>query len=138
MTDPAPAAAPGRNQLRAGALRTVDVFAQTIAGYFSVGSATFVTSLVAASAGLATPLVLLLAGLGCVVTALVIAQFARRLPHAGAIYEYAGHAWGPRIGAAAGWTDFCALALVALALLFGLGHWPSQFLREYVHFPIHW
>ncbi len=73
----------------------------------SVGMA-FNVVLSAQAAGAAAPLTFLLGTIVSVVVALSFVAFSRRQPHAGAAYAYIAHAFGPRLGVAAGWTMLLA------------------------------
>lgn len=136
--EPVSPTAKSNNQLRPGVLTTLDVLAQSFAYIGPVTGATFVTSLVAGSAGAATPLALLVAGLICVTIGYVLAQFAQRIHHAGCIYEYVNASFGPQPGAMAGWMYFTALALFCPAILFGLSAWTADFLRAQAGVSLPW
>ncbi len=73
----------------------------------SVGMA-FNVVLCVQAAGAAAPLTFLLGTCVLLVVALSFVAFSRRQPHAGAAYAYIAHAFGPWLGAAAGWTMLLA------------------------------
>jgi amino acid transporter len=126
------------NRLRPGVLTTLDVMAQSLAVLGPVMGAAFITSLVAAGAGAATPLAMLLAGLVGITLACVLSQFAPHIQHAGGLYEYVSHSFGPAVGSAVGWMYFSALSLFCLSTLFGMSAWITGFLWRYAHLQMHW
>ena len=134
-----PNQAPASEQrLRPGVLTTLDVIAQSFAYLGPVTGAAFVTSLVAASAGAAAPLAVLVAGTLCVTIGYVLAQLAARIHHAGCIYEYVNRSLGPGAGSLAGWMYFTALALFCPAILLGLSAWIADFVRTQTGFACPW
>ena len=54
--------------------------------------------------------------LGQTLVALVIAQFAARIPLSGSSYQWGSRLANPRIGWWFGWLTFCSLALVVVAV----------------------
>jgi len=53
---------------------------------------------------------------GQVLVALVIAQFAARIPLSGSSYQWASRLAGPKVGWGFGWLTFCYLAIAAVAV----------------------
>jgi len=62
----------------------------------------------------------LLCGLGQTLVALVFIQFAIRMPIAGYSYQWATRLAGPRIGWAFGWVTYSFLAIVIVAVTYGM------------------
>src|SRR5688500_14260483 len=55
-------------------------------------------------AGVATPVSIVIAGIGMFGAGWVIAQYAKRIHLCGSRYKYICDAFGPRVGIAAGWV----------------------------------
>jgi amino acid transporter len=60
-----------------------------------------------------------LAGLGQILVALILMQFAARIPLAGYSYQWASRLANPRLGWAFGWLSYAFLAVVVVAVDYG-------------------
>ncbi len=78
-------------------------------------SGVVIASVVALYAGLATPLALVVGGIGAVALGLIYSRFARYVPHAGGTYAIVRAGLGPDIGFFAGWV------LLAVGMIFVAG-----------------
>ena len=87
-------------------------------------------------AGFASPLVVLIAFAASLCCALSIAEFARLLPSAGALYTYNSCGLGPAGGFLTGWMMVFAYALYAPAGIALTSVYASQFLAVAVHVTI--
>jgi amino acid transporter len=93
----------GSPGLRKGAVGLLQTFAQSFALLaLALGSATG-TSVVAAFAGPAVPLVYILGGIASVCLASVIIRFTRRMAGAGGLYTFTARGLGPDAGFIGGW-----------------------------------
>lgn len=119
-------------------LTPVDVIAQSFALLGPVTVVAFATNLVAGSAGAATPLAMLLAGLICVAIGYVVAQFAQRVHAAGCVYDYIDRSFGHTPGSVAGWMYLCALSLFCPGIVCGISGWIAEFLAKYAHLTVPW
>jgi amino acid transporter len=98
-----------------------DAVAQSLGFVVPVMGVAYLTPLVAGGAGAATPLAMLLGGIGVLCIGLVIAQFARQYPHAGSMYEYVSRTAGPFPGFIVGWIYFVGAFFLTVAILPGVG-----------------
>lgn len=98
-----------------------DAVAQSLGFVVPVMGVAYLTPLVAMGAGAATPLAMLLCGIGVLCIGLVVAQFARQYPHAGSMYEYMSRTAGPFPGFMVGWIYFLGAFFLTVGILPGLG-----------------
>lgn len=116
------------NLLKKNALGTTDVISQALAFMGPVMSMAFLTMPIAAYAGSAAPLAVLIAGLVMIALGYVISQFAMRVHAAGAIYNYAAKAFGPETGFVGGWVYLFAVLCLTVAIIAGVGGWITEYL----------
>ena len=110
-----------KTELRTGRLSIGDTVAQSLGFVAPVMGVAYLTPLIASGAGGATPLAVLLGGIGVLVIGLVVAQFARKYSHAGSIYEYISRTAGPFPGFLAGWVYMMSAMMLFAAVLPGIG-----------------
>jgi amino acid transporter len=89
-------------------------------------------------AGVATPLAIVIAGIGMFGAGWVIAQYAKRIHLCGSLYEYICDAFGPRVGIAAGWVYFGAMLVLAAATFLVLGGLTADFLQNAFSVHVAW
>jgi amino acid transporter len=107
-------------ELRHGVLGVLDALAQSIALLsLALGVAT-ATSAAAGSAGAATPWAYIVAGVGCLCLASVIARFAARMASAGGVYTYIARGLNPNGGFIGGWLYGTAFA-VGISFVLAIG-----------------
>jgi amino acid transporter len=117
----------GTERLGRGNLTLVDVVAQAVGFMGPVFSITFfLTTIAGASfsgngAGIATPVSIILAGIGMGGVAWVISRYAKRIHAAGALYDYVTHAYGRRPGFVAGWVYYGGVTVLTLAIGLAFG-----------------
>src|SRR5579875_566693 len=119
-------------------LTTIHAIGQALAigPIFSLG---FISGLVANVAGYSTPLSIVLASVGCMGLAYVIAIYARRFAGAGAIYEYLARAVHNSFGIfSAGVYLLGAMFLGAGGIYVGLGILIQSFFQTHLHTSIPW
>lgn len=109
------------SQLAGGRLGMRDAVAQSLGFVVPVMGVAYLTTGVAKGAGAATPLAMLLGGIGVLCIGLVVAQFARQYPHAGSMYEYVSRTAGPFPGFIVGWIYFVGAFFLTVAILPGVG-----------------
>jgi amino acid transporter len=134
----AASAAPEQPHLGPRRLTTIHAIGQALAigPIFSLG---FVSGLVANVAGYSTPLSVVLASVGCMGLAYVIAVYARRFAGAGAIYEYLARAVHNSFGIfSAGVYLLGAMFLGAGGIYVGLGILIQSFFQTHLHTSIPW
>src|SRR5882762_7839868 len=101
-------------QLGENHLRLPDVVAQSVGFMGPVFGVAFLVPLIVGAgasgqgAGVATPIAVVIAALGTLAIANVIARYARRIHACGALYDYISSAAGKRAGVVAGWVYYGA------------------------------
>jgi amino acid transporter len=89
-------------------------------------------------AGVATPVAILIAGVGIYGAGWVIAQYAKRIHLCGSLYEYICDAFGPRVGIVAGWLYYGAMLVLAAATFLILGGLTQSFLQTAFSVEVPW
>ncbi|HKS99704.1 MAG TPA: APC family permease [Rugosimonospora sp.] len=89
-------------------------------------------------AGVATPVAIVIAGIGIFGAGWVIAQYAKRIHLCGSLYEYICDAFGPRVGIVAGWLYFGAMLILAAATFLVLGGLSESFLQSAFSVHVAW
>lgn len=109
-------------------LRLLDAVAQSVGFMGPVFSIAFLVPLVMGitsasgnGAGAAAPLAVLIAAVGVLAVGWLVAQYARRIHAAGAIYDYVTQGLGERIGGAAGFLYYAGVLALCSATLLMLG-----------------
>ena len=99
------------NTLQKSTLRTGDAIAQSVALLALVMGVALSTSLAATTAGAATPLAFIVAGLGSLCLGYVFIRFTRRMASVGGVYTYISQGLGPSAGFIGGWMYAGAFAV---------------------------
>jgi amino acid transporter len=89
-------------------------------------------------AGVATPVAIVIAGVGLFGAGWVIAQYAKRIHLCGSLYEYICDAFGARVGVVAGWLYFGAMLVLAAATFLVLGGLTHDFLLTAFSVNVTW
>lgn len=105
-------------------LTLVDAVAQSVGFMGPVFSMAFLVPLVVGiisvtgnGAGIAAPLSVLIAAIGVLAIAWIVAQYAKRIHAAGALYDYVSDGLGSKIGAAAGFLYYVGLLFLGAGIL---------------------
>jgi amino acid transporter len=131
-------------RLGAKVLSLPDVIAQSVGFMGPVFSSAFVIPLVVGvisasgkGGGVASPLSVLIAGVGVFALGWIISSYAREVHAAGSLYDYVTRGLGKRVGTAAGWLYYggVVVLLVGLLLLIG-GYLQSTILSEFKVSPL--
>ncbi len=117
----------GYERLGEKRLTLVDTIAQSVGAMGPVFSAAFVIPAViganaaAKGAGVAGPLAVLIAAVGVFALGWIVAQYAKRIHAAGALYDYVSNGLGNTAGAVAGWLYYggSIMLTVGLGVLIG-------------------
>jgi amino acid transporter len=113
----------GYERLGAKKLSLLDVVAQSVGFMGPVFSAAFLIPAIvganaaAKGAGVAAPLSVVIAAIGVFALGWIVAQYAKKIHAAGALYDYVSSGLGRNVGASAGWLYYGS----TLALTTGLG-----------------
>jgi amino acid transporter len=131
-------------RLGGGKLSLADVIAQSVGFMGPVFSAAFIIPLIVGilsatgkGAGIAAPLSVLLAGIGVFALGWIVAQYAKRIHAAGALYDYVSNGLGKIIGGAAGWLYYAGTIVLTtgLGVLIG-GYVHDTLMAEYEFEPL--
>jgi amino acid transporter len=112
----------GYERLGAKKLSLVDVVAQSVGFMGPVFSAAFIIPAIvganaaAKGAGVAAPLAVVIAGVGVFALGWIVAQYAKRIHAAGALYDYVSNGLGQTIGAASGWLYYGGTIILTTGL----------------------
>jgi amino acid transporter len=119
---------PESGRLGAKVLSFPDVIAQSVGFMGPVFTSAFVIPLVVGVAsvtgkggGIASPLSVLIAGVGVFAIGWIVSSYAKEVRTAGSLYEYVTRGLGQRIGTAAGWMYYAGVTMLTAALLLILG-----------------
>ena len=131
-------------ELARGQLSLVGVLTQSIGFMGPVFSVSALLPLVVGlsatgrGAGVATPVAILIAGIGVGGVAWIIAQYAKRIHLCGSLYDYVSRSAGPRLGLLGGWLYYGAILVLAAATFLMLGGLTQDFLRNALSVSVPW
>ena len=112
----------GYERLGQKKLTLVDVVAQSVGFMGPVFSAAFIIPAIvganaaATGAGVAAPLSVVIAAIGVFALGWIVAQYAKRIHAAGALYDYVSNGLGSTLGAAAGWLYYGGTIILTTGL----------------------
>jgi amino acid transporter len=113
----------GYERLGGAKLSLADVIAQSVGFMGPVFSTAFIIPLIVGiisatgkGAGVASPLSVLLAGIGVFALGWIVAQYAKRIHAAGSLYDYVSNGLGRTIGAATGWLYYGGTTVLTTGL----------------------
>lgn len=89
-------------------------------------------------AGVATPVAIVIAGIGMLGAGWIIAQYAKRIHLCGSLYEYICDTFGGRIGSVAGWVYYGAMLVLSAATFLVLGGLTSDLLKSLFSVDVPW
>ncbi len=131
-------------RLGAKVLSLPDVIAQSVGFMGPVFSSAFVIPLVVGvisasgkGGGVASPLSVIIAGVGVFALGWIVSSYAKEVHAAGSLYDYVTRGLGKRVGTAAGWLYYggVVVLLVGLLLLIG-GYLQSTIASEFKVNPL--
>jgi amino acid transporter len=129
MTMPTPTAAPGRSALR----RQLHLFG-TVAVSIGVMAPTLAMSVTgvepARLLGRAAPLAFAFAGIGVALVAYGFVRLSAEFAHAGSVYGFVGHAFGPRAGFFCGWALLGTYLVFPAVSMSGVAVFGEAFLKS--------
>jgi amino acid transporter len=120
------------------------VIAQSIGFVGPVFSATFLLPSVAGlnnsgkGAGVASPLAVLIATIGLGGVAWIMSRYAKRVHHAGAVYEYVNNGFGSRVGFLGGWIYYGGMLGLATAIFPAFGGFLNGTLNSRLGIDVPW
>jgi len=135
---------PAYERLGAKVLSLPDVIAQSVGFMGPVFSSAFVIPLVVGvisasgkGGGVASPISVIIAGIGVFALGWIVSNYAKEVHAAGSLYDYVSRGLGKRVGTAAGWLYYggVTVLLTGLLLLIG-GYLQSTILAEFSVSPL--
>jgi amino acid transporter len=115
-------------RLGAKVLSLPDVIAQSVGFMGPVFSSAFVIPLVVGvisatgkGGGVASPLSVIIAGIGVFALGWIVSRYAREIHAAGSLYDYVTRGLGSRVGTAAGWLYYGGVTVLLTGLLLLIG-----------------
>jgi amino acid transporter len=139
MTSP-----PAHTALKQGRLSLVGALAQSIGFMGPVFSVAALLPLIVGvsatgrGAGAATPIAIVIAGVGICGVGWIIAQYAKRIHLCGSLYEYICDSAGPRAGVITGWLYYGAMLILGTATFLVLGGLTQSFLQSAFSVNVPW
>ncbi|MEZ0114347.1 amino acid transporter [Catenulispora sp. EB89] len=136
-TAPAPSAAepePGGNRLRGGSLGLLDIASSTMANIGPAMSFYFGFGLLATTAGVASPLTIVVAGITVALLGNTLAQFSRAHPSAGGFITFVGKTFGPTSAVTTALL-ITAGYIIAISSVIAIS---GGFLENTLHYYFHW
>ncbi|WP_370385068.1 APC family permease [Catenulispora sp. GAS73] len=138
-TAPAPPAAepdpqPGTDRLRGGSLGLLDIASSTMANIGPAMSFYFGFGLLATTAGVASPLTIVVAGITVALLGNTLAQFSRAHPSAGGFITFVGKTFGPTSAVTTALL-ITAGYIIAISSVIAIS---GGFLENTLHYYFHW
>lgn len=131
-------------QLRSGSLSFKEVIAQSVGFNGPVFSVAALMALVVGASqtgrgsGVATPIVVVIVGIGMLAIYWLISRYAKRIHACGALYDYVGDGFGQRAGFMAGWVYYLATTALWLATVLAFGGFANGFLVSAFGWDVAW
>jgi amino acid transporter len=129
---------PVNTRLRKNAIGVLGAVAISMAFMGPATAVFFNTAPMAAGAGYAITVSMLLALVISVLVALSISAFAKKIPTAGFAYTFNTHGFGKRGGFLSGWLLVFAYGMVGPMLFSGIGAFTAQFLQSQWGLNVPW
>lgn len=134
----------GAAQLRPASLSLKDVVAQSVGFNGPVFSVAALMALVVGASqtgrgsGVATPIAVVIVGIGMLAVYWIISRYARRIHACGALYDYVGDGFGQKAGFLAGWVYYAATTALWLATVLAVGGFANGFLLSVFGSDVPW
>src|SRR5437763_2925374 len=128
----------GHERLNRGILGLADITASTMANIGPAMSFFFGFALLAATAGVASPLTIVAAVIAIILLGNTLAEFSRSIPSTGSFITFIGKAFGP-VAALTAAIVVSAGYIIAVSSVVGIsGGWTSIIIEHYFHVHIAW
>lgn len=131
-------------QLQSGSLSLKDVVAQSVGFNGPVFSVAALMALVVGASqtgrgsGIATPIVVVIVGIGMLAIYWLISRYAKRIHACGSLYDYVSDGFGQRAGFLAGWVYYLATTALWLATILAFGGFANGFLVSAFGWDVPW
>src|SRR5256714_12293302 len=125
-------------RVQQGALNLVDIATSTMANIAPAMTFSLTFALIAAVAGLATPLTIAVATIALALLGNTLAEFSRSIPSTGSFITFTGKTFGPVMAITT--TLVVSLGyIIAMASVVDIsGGWPQIILQHYLHITVPW
>jgi amino acid transporter len=134
----APASARAPERLSRGALGLTDITASTMANIAPAMSFFFSMGLIAATAGVASPLTIIAAGIAIALLGNTVAQFTRSIPSTGSFITFVGKGFGPVAALTTAITMSVGYIIAISSVVAISGGWTADLISRYAHVHIAW
>lgn len=125
-------------RLKANALGTSEVIAASLANTAPAMSFFFSFAAIAAAAGVASPLAIVVAAVAVLFKINSLVQFTRVTPSAGSYISYIGKTFGPIPGVMTAWALAFGYIVAIGYVMAVIGGWTSLILSQFAHLQIPW
>jgi amino acid transporter len=135
----APVSSPAVPQrLNRGVLSLPDITASTMANIAPAMSFYFSMGLIAAAAGVASPLTIIAAAIAIALLGNTLAQFSKSIPSTGSFITFIGKAFGPLSALTTAIVMSVGYIIAVSSVVAIAGGWTAQVLARYAHVHIAW
>lgn len=126
------------HRLKQGALGLVDIATSTMANIAPAMSFFFSSALITSAAGIASPLIIIVAGIAIALLGNTLAEFSRVIPSTGSFITFIGKTFGPLMAITT--TIVISLGyIIAMASVIAIsGGWTQIILQKYLGINIPW
>jgi amino acid transporter len=128
----------GIERLKRNALGTTEAAGVCAAQMAPAYSLITAFAVIVAGAGLASPLVLLLAGFAMMCHINTTAEFSKAIPSSGSYTTFIGRTFGPGLGGVTGVVYVCSTILLSVSVYIIAGTWPQVVMASIFHVTIPW
>ncbi len=125
-------------QLERGALKLIDIATSTMANIAPAMSFFFSSALLAGTAGIGSPLVIILAAIAIALLGNTLAEFSRALPSTGSFITFIGKTFGPVMAVSTTIVISIGYIVAISSVLDISGGWTQIILQKYVGINIPW
>ncbi|QMU71348.1 APC family permease [Streptacidiphilus sp. P02-A3a] len=126
------------HRLRRGALGLIDIAAATMANIGPAMSFFFGFAFLAVTAGVASPLTILVAGIAVALLGNTLAQFCRALPSTGGFITYVGRTFGPTSAVTTALVAVSGYIIAMSSIIAISGGFLSIAVQRYFHVTVPW
>ncbi|WP_430626168.1 hypothetical protein [Sulfobacillus thermotolerans] len=125
-------------RLQQNSLTTADITAVSMANTAPAMSFFFSFATIAAAAGIASPLAIVVAAIVILLKINSLVEFTRVTPSTGSYISYIGKTFGPVAGVMAAWALSFGFIVAVGFVIAVLGGWTSLILQQFLHVTVAW
>lgn len=131
-------ASSGPTQLRRNALSVGDILGVSLADTAPAMSFFFSFAAIAAAAGVASPLAIIVAAIAVLLKLNSLVEFTKVTPSAGSYVSYIAKAFGGRVGVVTAWALGFGYIVAVGYVMAVMGGFTSQVIQQYLHVQVPW